>query len=84
MSIRLSVSCSRELREAMKNKNISPSTALKVGARRLLGVPSLEEGVEMIESTEKSQFQKTIAVMQKVILDLSDQLEEVRKKNGMV
>jgi len=63
----------------MRDKNISPSKALRVGANKLLGVPSLQEGVTIAETTEKNKSERIAQTMQKVINDLNDELEVYRK-----
>ena len=79
MAVILSVSCDEELKKLMKEKHISPSKALQVGARHLLGVPEpLEEGVT-IEKTEKTKASRIAQTMQRVINDLNEELEVLRK-----
>jgi len=79
MAVILSVSCSEELRQLMRGKNISPSKALKVGALKLLGEPDLEEGVTIVENTEKNKIERIQQSMQQVINDLNEELEVLRK-----
>lgn len=68
----------------MKERHISPSHALRVGIDRLLGTQlDLESGVS-IDETEKTKRIRIQTTLQQCINELNDELEEVKKKNGMV
>lgn len=80
MTVVFSVSCSDELKKAMKEKHISPSEALKVGALRLLGEPFTPERGVSISETEKGRISKVQTAMQGAINVIEEEKEVLQTK----
>lgn len=81
MAVILCVSCTQELRNLMKEKQISPSEALRVGVYKLVSEPYVPEvGVKILETerTKREQIQNT---MQARINELNQEIEGMKKKN---
>jgi hypothetical protein len=78
------VSCVEEVFMLLKEKNISPSEAFKVGVLKLANEEfKKEDGVKIESETDKAQIEKLKRAnytLQEELLKLSDVLEQRQKK----
>lgn len=76
----ITCSISQELRNLMKEKHISPSKALKVGALQMLGEPFKPEKGVTIAPSEINKVAQVQQSMQKAINDMEEEKEQYKNK----
>ena len=75
----LSVSCDDELKNIIKEKNLSPSECFRVGVMKmaLANDDHLSYGVKF-EETEKCKLIKAKDFLQKKVLEMSEEIEKLK------